>query len=81
MNSPNLVPVKAKPIWTTKSFWFGVVVALLPALEQVQSDLGSVIEQDWILSVIGAIIIIIRLLTKQPAAVSTSPTTKLVERH
>ena len=81
MNSPNLVPVKAKPIWTTKTFWFGVLVALLPFIEQVHSSLEGVIEQDWILTVIGVAIMILRLITKQPAAASTSTMTKLVERH
>lgn len=74
------VVVKAKPIWLTKTFWVGIAVALLPFAEEVHTDLGSVIQEDWILSVVGGLIVLLRLVTKLPATLTTKPEGEAVDR-
>lgn len=59
---------KPKPWWRSKTFWFGVAVAALPALQELVPLLEASGVRDVVLTGIGILIIVLRAITRRPIA-------------
>lgn len=63
--------VPSKKLWESKTVWLGIATILLSILEGVVDlvDLSGT-QYAWATGVIGALIILLRYVTKQPVTVS-----------
>lgn len=57
-----------KPVYKSKTIWFGLFVVLIPFL----GDILNLIEGSspaWLVTLIGAIIVVLRFVTREPVAI------------
>lgn len=59
----------SKPFYLSKTFWLGVLVAVVPFLEQVQELLASEVGGIAV-TIVGVLIVILRFITKEPVSLS-----------
>ena len=86
------VTVKAKTMWTSKTFWLNVLtglIAVIAALNEVQIELLAFADlfeiptwvTRWLLLVNAVANIILRRISDLPARVSSKPETVIVEQE
>ena len=64
-----------KAFWKSKTFWFGLLVAIIPFIEKVQQLIVDLAGGDGglVVTALGVLIVILRFVTKE--AVGTSDKT------
>lgn len=66
-----------KPIWRTKTFWYGIAVAALPFLLDLQTFFQGIEGvPGWLVTLIGVGIVLLRRVTSRPATFSGEPKAK-----
>ena len=55
----------SKPIWKSKTFWFGLAVAALPLVEFISGQ-DIVLDSPAMAMILGGLIIALRSVTTQP---------------
>lgn len=56
----------------SKTIWFGVLVALVPFLGEVSGVLAEGGAPDWLVSVIGVLIVVLRFVTTEAVTLFSS---------
>lgn len=55
-----------KTALSSKTVWFSVLLIVLPALSELGVVLADTSAPPWVLSLIGTIVLILRIITRQP---------------
>lgn len=58
-----------KNILASKTLWFGLIIALLPWLDQVKKALDLNPDAQTWATIVGVLVMLLRLLTTQPLTV------------